>query len=92
MTIPDDRRKAAEEYSVPAEARLEENSYSYTSCTMKEYAIDALHGAHFDGHLHGEKRVIEMLRSDTAMGAELDLGLRSGDFELVASWLEKQMK
>lgn len=39
-----------------------------------------------------EERVLELLRSIEAMGYELDAGFRSGDFQLVAEWLERKLK
>lgn len=42
-----------------------------------------------DGFKVGFEAAIEMLRSKTAQGWELDEGLRSGDSERMADWLER---
>lgn len=47
-----------------------------------------------DGIKEGARRereaILELLRSKAAMGWELDTGLRSGDCESVAEWIEKK--
>lgn len=43
-------------------------------------------GAEFE-----RNRILELLRSKTAMGWELDHAFRSGDLSIVSDWLESQL-